>query len=154
MHRLRLILFLAAALISLAGCGHRGVPTTDPAVSFSPNEKTDHWTVINYWAKWCAPCREEIPELNTFASQHAKAVRVLGVNYDGLQGEALAADIEALAIAFPVLLSDPHKELGITRPTALPATVIISPAGLVTDILLGPQTERSLMQATLGASAP
>lgn len=148
MHRQKLILFLTATLILLAACGNSGLPTTDPAVRFTPGAQAGHWTVINYWAKWCAPCREEIPELNAFSARHADSVRVLGVNYDGLRDEALAADIQALQIAFPILLSDPHNALGIERPTALPATIIISPDGVVTEILLGPQTEHSLSQAT------
>ncbi len=148
MHRQKSILFLTATLLLLAGCGSNGLPTTDPAVSFTPGAKVSHWTVINYWAKWCAPCREEIPELNAFAARHADSVQVLGVNYDGLRDEALAADIQALQIAFPILLGDPHDALGIERPTALPATIIISPDGVVTDVLLGPQTEHSLSLAT------
>lgn len=154
MQLLKFTLLLIATLISLAGCGQNGLPTTDSAVSFAPNQKATHWTVINYWAKWCAPCREEIPELNAFAARHADSVKVLGVNYDGLQGEALTNDINALQIEFPVLLSDPHNILGIARPTALPSTVIISPDGVVTEILLGPQTEQSLAHATAQTTSP
>ncbi|MFT4997247.1 MAG: thiol-disulfide isomerase/thioredoxin, partial [Flavobacteriales bacterium] len=40
------------------------------------------WTYINYWATWCKPCIEEIPELNEFAAQNPYLV-VLGVNFDG-----------------------------------------------------------------------
>ena len=56
--------------------------------------------VINYWAIWCAPCRKEIPELNELARDHAESVIVLGVNFDGSQGEILASEIEKLGIEF------------------------------------------------------
>ena len=45
------------------------------------------WRVINYWAIWCAPCREEIPELN--ALDDRTDLMVFAVNYDGQNGEAL-----------------------------------------------------------------
>ena len=45
------------------------------------------WRVINYWAIWCAPCREEIPELN--ALNDSTELMVFAGNYDGQMGEAL-----------------------------------------------------------------
>ena len=56
------------------------------------NQWRDRGVVINYWAEWCAPCREEIPEFN--ALYHASAANgpvVVGVNYDGLKGADLRA---------------------------------------------------------------
>ena len=50
--------------------------------------------VINYWAVWCAPCRKEIPELNELASHYAETVTVVGVNFDGSQGQELLGEIE------------------------------------------------------------
>ncbi len=151
---MRTLIFTLLTSFTLAACDNNSLPTTDPTVRFSPNQSNPHWTVINYWAKWCAPCRDEIPELNAFATAHADQVRVLGVNYDGLQGEELNADIEALDIRFPVLLDDPHRALAIERPTALPSTLIISPDGAIRDILLGPQTEASLKAAMATADNP
>ena len=45
------------------------------------------WRVVNYWAIWCTPCREEIPELN--ALNDSTELMVFAVNYDGQTGEAL-----------------------------------------------------------------
>ena len=43
-----------------------------------------HWRVVNYWAVWCSPCREEIPELNQL--HHETDLVVFAVNYDGNSG--------------------------------------------------------------------
>lgn len=105
------------------------------------------WVVINYWARWCKPCIEEIPELNEVDRRY-DAVTVLGVNYDGLTGEALQAEAVALGVAFHQLEHDPSGELGVPRPVVLPTTLIVAPNGEHHATLVGPQTIASLAEAT------
>ena len=100
------------------------------------------WNVINYWAIWCKPCREEIPELNQL--NRIENVVVLGVNFDGKVGEALAADADELGISFDII-GDPASGLNITRPSVLPTTLVLSPEGTLVATLVGPQTAESIM---------
>jgi len=109
------------------------------------------WVFINYWAEWCAPCREEIPELNAFAAAHPDRVRVLSVNFDGSAGEQLDAQIEALGIAFPTLLADPRTALGVPPAQGLPETLVIDPQGRLQRVLPGPQT-RATLEAEMAAA--
>lgn len=102
----------------------------------------DQWLVLNFWAQWCEPCRAEVPELNALAS--SGQVRVLGVDFDGGQGEELASRAKALDIRFPVLRESPLAALQLPAPQVLPATFIISPQGKVVGKLFGPQTRQSL----------
>lgn len=103
------------------------------------------WLLVNYWATWCGPCREEIPALNTI-HQDLDAVTVLGVNYDNLEGAALSVAITEMAIRFPSLLEDPSAKLMTDRPTVLPTTLVVSPDGKLVQQLQGPQTEAELRQ--------
>ena len=100
------------------------------------------WNVINYWAIWCKPCREEIPELNQL--NQIENVVVLGVNFDGKVGEALVSDADELGITFDII-DDPASSLNIARPSVLPTTVILSPEGTLVATLVGPQTAESIM---------
>ena len=100
------------------------------------------WNVINYWAIWCKPCREEIPELNRL--NQMENVVVLGVNFDGKSGEALVADADALGIAFGII-DDPATSFKITRPALLPTTLVLSPEGALVATLVGPQTAESII---------
>ena len=102
----------------------------------------NHWNVINYWAIWCKPCREEIPELNQL--NQIENVVVLGVNFDGKVGEALVSDAGDLGIAFDII-DDPAASLNIARPSVLPTTLVLSPDGLLVVTLVGPQTAESIM---------
>lgn len=100
------------------------------------------WNVINYWAIWCKPCREEIPELNQL--NQIENVVVLGVNFDGKVGEALVSDADELGITFDII-DDPASSLNIARPSVLPTTVVLSPEGKLVATLVGPQTAESIM---------
>ena len=60
---------------------------------------------MNYWALWCTPCREEIPELNLLDT--IEGITVFGVNYDGKRGDELQEQRRALDIRFPALTTDP-----------------------------------------------
>ena len=99
------------------------------------------WRVVNYWAIWCTPCREEIPELNRLSERGD--ITVLGVNFDAKRGEALTEDSMDLGIEFPTI-DDPSGLLGIARPDKLPTTLVIDPDGNLVSTLVGPQTEEGL----------
>lgn len=101
------------------------------------------WVVVNYWAKWCKPCIEEIPELNRLDAGHEQ-IQVLGVNYDGLTGDELDGQVQELGVEFPII-ADPAAELGTPRPVVLPTTLILDPAGKLVGTLVGPQTGESIL---------
>ena len=112
-----------------------------------------HWVFINYWAEWCAPCRYEIPQLNSLNKASTQNdVRVVGVNFDGVDGAALLALMQRMSIEFPVATKDPRERFGYQMPAVLPTTVVLDPDGNVAATLVGPQTE-STLRAVMGVSA-
>ena len=124
------------ALVFLSGLALLGCSSEPTSIVSS------QWNVINYWAIWCKPCREEIPELNQL--NQVENVVVLGVNFDGKVGEALISDAVDLGIAFEVI-DDPASNLNISRPSVLPTTLVLSPKGTLVATLVGPQTAESIM---------
>ncbi|CAI8856189.1 MULTISPECIES: TlpA disulfide reductase family protein [Pseudomonas] len=143
--RLAAALAITASLL-LGGCGaDYGLDQHGQAVKAEQIE--GHWLVLNYWAEWCGPCRTEIPELNAAAKQwQGRGVQVLGVNFDGLQGEDLKKASEALGIGFTVLASDPAERYELPPSEALPVTYIIDDKGKVREQLMGEQTLEGLKQ--------
>ena len=136
MKRSQLFAFVLVVCFALTGC------QSDKTVAI--DNYRGQWVVVNYWAEWCKPCIKEIPELNDLNSQNAD-VTVLGVNFDGAVGDELARQLDELKVAFETLPYDPSAELGIERPRALPTTVIISPEGDLKEVLIGTQTQESLL---------
>lgn len=84
--------------------------------------------VVNFWAPWCAPCRQEIPGFSRFATDHPDVV-VLGVAVDDHPLRIKAAARE-LGITYPVLLgnADTKSAWGVS---GLPTTVIVGKDGAV-----------------------
>lgn len=149
---------IIALVFILTGCGQTEPLGTDQhGVQMPESIVVEHWLVINYWAVWCAPCRKEVPELNVLHQElHDQGVRVLGVNFDQLQGDELLADSQQLGIAFPVLSSDPAARFKLPETRGLPATYIVNPQGQLVSQLHGEQTQQSILQALrkAGWSAP
>ncbi|MFT4768647.1 MAG: thiol-disulfide isomerase/thioredoxin [Glaciecola sp.] len=129
---------LLLLIAGMNGCDKPG--SQDP----SSLDSAGSWTFVNYWAEWCKPCIKEIPELNLLHKRDG--VRVLGVNYDGAQGEDLQSQLDSLNVQFPTLSIDPAARYGIDRPQVLPTTLVIDPEGNVVAVLVGPQTEHSLLE--------
>ena len=142
------VLSILLACLSLVGCSSEPSFRVADGSSIRFSDLHGEWVVLNYWAEWCAPCREEIPELNALrqqGSQRGVEIRVLGVNYDGLEGADLNAVMQRMEIEFPVLLDDPRENFRIGRAEVLPMTVVIDPKGTVQAVLAGPQTAESLL---------
>jgi len=137
--RMRAIWFLAAGL-ALAGCSEDwGVDQHGQPVMAA--QMQGQWLVINYWAEWCSPCRAEVAQLNALAEQYRdRGVQVVGVNFDGLQGDELARASAALGIRFGVLARDPAERLRLPPGEVLPVTYIVDAQGRLRERLLGEQT--------------
>ena len=89
------------------------------------------WVLVNFFASWCIPCREEMPQLNAFQNEHARThdATVLGVEYD--QGDVRAAPgfLRAFHATFPAV-NDLHADVSYGV-TGIPETYLIDPAGTV-----------------------
>lgn len=101
-----------------------------------------HWVLVNYWAEWCKPCIEEIPELN--ALDRSGSVVVLGVNFDGVEGQPLLDLGRKMGIEYVMLGEDPGPALGWQTPVGLPATFVVDPDGDLKETRFGPQTREDI----------
>jgi thiol-disulfide isomerase/thioredoxin len=137
---------VAGLMALLLGCENHSF-TTASGKKVAWESYRGQWLVVNYWAEWCKPCLEEIPELN--ALDRADDITVLGVNYDGVTGQALLDLGDRMRIAYTMLAEDPGPALGWKLPVALPATFIVKPDGELLEARFGPQTEAELRKLIL-----
>lgn len=112
--------------------------------------------VLNFWATWCPPCREEMPELSQLQTAYKnKNVMVLGVAIDELA--AVNEYLQTSPVTYPILLSENESmDLAIQLGNAqavLPYTVIIDADGNVIDTFLGRIT-LSLLEISLQKLMP
>lgn len=86
--------------------------------------------LINLWASWCGPCRQELPVFERYARRTAGQVHVIGVDTkdDRETAAALARD---LGVTFPTLYDREQRLLFAVSRTALPVTLFVDRAGAV-----------------------
>jgi len=93
--------------------------------------------MINFWATWCGPCREELPLLNRIQEQYRKAgFKLLGVNIDD-RPEAAQAMARNLGIRFPILFDTDKRVSRRYDVNAMPSTLLIDRDGKVRYLHLG-----------------
>ncbi|MEM8501281.1 MAG: TlpA disulfide reductase family protein [Pseudomonadota bacterium] len=103
------------------------------------------WKVINFWAVWCAPCREEIPELNRLAAQYADQLVVQGVNFDAPDNQPGLDQASSMGIEFDTISTADAGAYGLQKPSILPTTFVLNNGKLHAE-LKGPQTFDSLAE--------
>lgn len=138
----------ALDLPAVEGLARNGGPVPGLATADISNGKV---TVLNVWASWCGPCRDEHPQLIELAKRDD--INLVGLNYK---------DQRENAVRFLTSLGNPFSRVGAdtTGRTAVdwgvygvPETYVISPAGIITYKYTGPLTARSLQDELIPAIA-
>jgi thiol-disulfide isomerase/thioredoxin len=96
------------------------------------------WVIVNYWATWCPPCLDEIPELVEFHDKHSERdAVVLGVNYESIDDDYLKTFIEEFFVSYPILRADLNRAPPFGRLYGLPTTFVVSPDGKLVETRTG-----------------
>jgi len=157
-------MFFCSALL-LAGIGQS--PAAGPAefmltdIDGREHRLSDYrgkWVLVNYWATWCPPCLEELPELEVFHSNAEGKAVVLGVNMEDIELGRLRGFVEQQFVSFPILVagSSPGREQRVGPVNALPTSYLVSPSGEVVARQEGTLTAegiRKFIQAYEGRKA-
>jgi len=99
--------------------------------------------ILNFWASWCPPCREEMSEFQKIYSENKDKIVVLGVNLQESKDNA-EAFVKKLGITFPILL-DPNAQVKDRYNVfTQPVTYFIDENGQIVDKKLGPLTAEEI----------
>ncbi len=132
--------FCLVAAISLASSGMEGRQAPDFALKSASGENLrlseyrGDVVMINFWATWCGPCRQEMPLLDELYTRYQRVgFNLLGVNIDDDSGRAMKM-IDELGVNFPVLF-DARKEVSkLYEVEAMPVTVLVDREGKVRHV--------------------
>ena len=107
--------------------------------------------VLNFWASWCAPCREEMPDFDALRTEHrANGVEFVGIAIDN--AASVAQFLQQMPVSYPILIGEGAAHSlarALGNPSgALPFTIVLDRDGRVVLAHLG-RLPRATLDATL-----
>jgi thiol-disulfide isomerase/thioredoxin len=154
---------VALCLLAVSACSGATAATGSGPVSFAPDarkvapdlsgttiRKGDQFSlaghrgqvvVVNYWASWCDPCRDEVPALQQLYDDFSPQVTFIGVSFHGDTKTAATAFLKGLKVPYDSL-SDPDSKTvlafrGKVTIGGPPLTLVIDKHGRIADVING-----------------
>lgn len=150
---------LAACL--LVGC--QRAPQVEPLVlavetvdggRFDLAAHRGQWVVVNYWATWCSPCLEEMPELSALGALR-EHIEVVGLAYEEITPDDMRAFLARHPVLYPIAIVDVFDPpSAFETPRGLPLTYLVGPDGALVEQFLGPVTATQIETAIAAAGGP
>ncbi|EEL05057.1 AhpC/TSA [Bacillus mycoides DSM 2048] len=104
--------------------------------------------ILNFWATWCGPCQQEMPDMEAFYKEHKENVEILAINYTpsekGGGEEKVRNFAKEKGITFPILLD---KNIDVTtayKVITIPTSYFIDTEGVIQDKFIGPMTQKEM----------
>lgn len=159
------------------GCARREAGVAAEPTATSTVRTVDDWTaedltgrpvslsalrgkvvLLDFWATWCAPCRQDIPDLIALQKRHAdEGLVVIGMSLDTLPEEAVRDFVRKAGINYPVVLAG-SEIADAYAVEALPTKVLMDRSGKIRERKVGatsdPQAYASRVQALLAERMP
>jgi peroxiredoxin len=96
------------------------------------------WVLLNFWASWCGPCREETPDLQSFYEHNSQNdLVIVGVNQQE-QANSAKEFVDAFGVTYPVLLDrsgEVSEAYGVGR--GMPISFLVNPSGVIEKVVYG-----------------
>lgn len=154
---LLLLLGLSSIAAVSVGCSVEGIDTPprigDPLPEFSAPRLGDGEValedyegspvIVNLWATWCAPCRQEMPYLESVSRAYAAdGLRMVGISTDhsGALGQVRTV-VEERGVTYEILLDVDARSTDLFGAYGLPVTFLADARGIITWMKLGPIVE-------------
>ena len=103
------------------------------------------WVVVNFWATWCPPCLEEIPEFAAlYSARKGRDLMVIGIAVDFDDERQVFQFAEKQGMTYPLVLGDENSTARFGKINVLPTTFLFDPKGKKVLHRVGPLTRAEL----------
>jgi thiol-disulfide isomerase/thioredoxin len=138
-------LIVIAILFSSSFAGFGQAPRPAPTINlktidgqiFSLEDYKGKIVLLNFWATWCPPCRQEIPDLIKYQRTYRRQLQVIGVTYPPETGSQVRRFARRARMNYPIALGTKETKLRFASSETLPITVIIDAQGNLHDVIEG-----------------
>jgi cytochrome c biogenesis protein CcmG, thiol:disulfide interchange protein DsbE len=120
------------------------LPKLEGGGESSLGEHRGEWVLVNFWASWCGPCKDEAPALEQFQRQHGgEGFTVLGIDTRDLSGDGKSFTRKH-ELSYPQLRDGDGGVAHEYGTTGVPENFLVDPRGKVRWLTAGPVTEGML----------
>jgi thiol-disulfide isomerase/thioredoxin len=102
------------------------------------------WVLVNFWATWCPPCLDEIPDLIALHEQKNSKVAVIGVAMDYQNSKQVIEFADSMFISYPIVLGNQKMAAQIGPVEGLPTTYLYNPQGKMVAQNVGAVTRAAI----------
>ena len=110
------------------------------------------WVIVNFWATWCPPCLEEIPDLVAI-KESRKDLEVIGIAMEFQDARQVMQFAEGMFVNYPIVLGDRKISESIGQVDGLPTTFIYDPQGRLAQRHVGKITRKQIEKLIGGKKA-
>ncbi len=135
--------FMSSGSIASSGLAGKSAPDFALKSATGDNLRLSEYrgevVMINFWATWCGPCRQEMPHLEDLYNRYQRVgFNLLGVNIDDDSRRAMQM-VKELGVTFPVLFDEKKEVSKLYSVEAMPVTLLLDRSGTVRHVHLGYQ---------------
>lgn len=106
----------------------------------------DKWVLVNFWAPWCSPCIQEMPDLVALQQQH-KDVQVIGVAVMYQSRKEVLDMVTKQSLSYPIVFGNEDTAGDFGGLDGTPTSFLYSPSGKLVGHHQGPLTQNEIEQA-------
>jgi thiol-disulfide isomerase/thioredoxin len=113
--------------------------------------------LLNFWATWCGPCREEIPDLIALQTKYKDTLQIIGISVDDDDADVVKKVVDQTGINYPVAMASPEVRVQYGGISALPTSFVLDTEGRVVqkhEGLRDPLLYEMEVRALLGMPVP
>lgn len=148
----RLFLVLVLSWMGVAGAAENFTLTDARGKSHRLADYRGKWVIVNFWATWCSPCLEEIPELVAI-KESRKDLEVIGIAMEFQDAKQVMQFAEGMFVNYPIVLGDRKISESIGKVDGLPTTFIYDPQGKLAQRHVGKLTRKQIERLIGGKKA-
>jgi thiol-disulfide isomerase/thioredoxin len=142
---------LAIALVQTSCAGDWNLKDKD-GIHYRLSDLKGKWVLVNFWAPWCPPCLQEMPEFSAMVKKH-KNLLVIGVAVMYRKKQEVLDVVKTKSISYPIVLGNEDITSKFGEIEGLPTSFLYTPSGELVGRHYGPLSQADVENAMQQKSA-